>query len=80
MNKVNPLTTRASIMAGTDEVGPASDNLFEAIKTHIEPQLAKANAGGSGPFALGKDRMTLFEVSRSFTVEFENTSRLRGGR
>lgn len=60
-------------MAGTDEVGPASDNVFEAIKTHIEPALAKANTAGSGPFALGKDRMTLFEVSFDLSAAFQRS-------
>lgn len=68
MNKVNSSLIRAQVMAGTDEVPTAADDPFEAIKTHIEPQLAKVTGHGKGPFFGGAERLTLFEVSLSCTA------------
>jgi len=63
-NKVNSLWFKAYIMAGTDEVAEKADELFDAIKTHIEPKLATAlGTSGTGPFIGGAERFTLFEVS-----------------
>ncbi|KAK5071628.1 hypothetical protein LTR64_004593 [Lithohypha guttulata] len=62
MNKVNSSLMRAQVMAGTDEVPTAADDPFEAIKTHIEPQLAKVTGHGKGPFFGGAERLTLFEI------------------
>lgn len=50
-------------MSGTEEAPGLNDQLFEAIKTHIEPILAEALVKGKGPFIGGSDRFTLFEVS-----------------
>lgn len=49
-------------MAGTEESEAKSNDLFEAIKKWIEPQLADALVEDKGPFVGGAERMTLFEV------------------
>ena len=65
-NKVGSLSFRAQLLSGTEGGATASVELFEAIKTHIEPQLAKLLVEGKGPFVGGSERLTLFEVSSAF--------------
>lgn len=62
-SKVSGPSFKAQMASGTDDAPAQSDQLFEAIRTHIEPQLAAALVKGKGPFIGGSDRFTLFEVS-----------------
>lgn len=62
-NKVNSFWFKAWLMSGTDEAADKADELFDAIKTQIEPKLAASlGTSGTGPFVGGAERMTLFEV------------------
>lgn len=69
-NKVGPTALKAQLMCGTEDEPAAADAVYEAIKTHIEPQLASALIPDKGPFVGGSQRMTLFEVS------FEQTANM----
>lgn len=61
-NKVNSFWFKAHVMAGTDEAAGKADELFDAIKTHIEPKLAEPlGKSGTRPFVGGAERFTLFE-------------------
>ena len=62
-SKVSGPSFKAQLMSGTDDAPALNDQLFEAIKTHIEPILAEALVKGKGPYIGGSDRFTLFEVS-----------------
>ena len=69
-SKVAPASFKAQLNMGTDDAPGLNDQLFEAIKTHIEPQLANVLVKGQGPFVGGSDRFTLFEVSMKLNCKF----------